>query len=106
MVPPRIHQTVWWLSEVLRMKVTWSACLKSLWDIIKSFRYDLLCLEIYMLLLILQLVGQQHLEPILPYYPFDPVHIVEDLGVEAVTFGTADTPRNNTGSHPATAFCV
>lgn len=88
------------------MKVTWSVCLKNLWDIIKSFRYDSLCLEIYMLAVILQLVGQQHLELILLYYPFDPVQIVDDLGVEAVAFGTADTPRNNTGSHPATTFCV
>lgn len=91
---------------MLMMKVTWSACLKSLWDIIKSVRYDMLCLEMYMLSVILQLVGQQHLEPILPYYPFDPVQVVEDLGVEAIAFGTADTPRNNTGSHPATALCV
>lgn len=62
-------------------------CLKSLWDIIsKSFGYDLLCLEIDMLM-VLQLVGSALL-----YYPIDPVHIAEDLGVEAVAFGTADSP--------------
>lgn len=103
-VPQAVDQAAWWLSEVL-MKVTCFACLKSLWDTMKSFGYDLLSLEIDMLAA-LQAVGWQYLVPVLLYYPIDPVHVVEDLGVEAVACGTADSPRNDAGSHPPTTFPV